>query len=414
MGGRIREAQILLDMGFYQARAARTLASSYRLAIDLPLEDVPPDVAARQVTAVLQESPGQLEQIREDLRRVRELRQRLGPAGRGGRYGVLVDRYLPALQTVAYLTRTSPEAIGHTYALSRELTALQESALDPLDVIANSQEVSEVLGNIAQQAYAMEQSYERVRRAAKVDLAEDQKELAAVTDVLDTLVPGITLLRHVTAGTRSLVTIADAIESSGFLSQGFGSIAGEALEKAQQELILAREQVASLQKLLSVKGIDPEEFLPSLVFPGDRDVPLSATERVEVMLDEAISASRFLWEFLGFDGPKTYLLLGQNQKEIRASGGFIGVAVRVTVHGGELGDLVFEDSTLIDRPPLTNNPTPPEGLFWYLWMGNLLFRDSNWNPHFPASAAKVAEIYHLGRGVGWMALLLVQRPSWLT
>ena len=66
---------------------------------------------------------------------------------------------------------------------------------------------------------------------------------------------------------------------------------------------------------------------------------------------------------------------------------------------GELIELVFHDSTTVDREPLTGNPNPPEGLFWYLWMGRLLFRDANWNPHFPAAAAQVSEVYYLGQGV---------------
>ena len=53
----------------------------------------------------------------------------------------------------------------------------------------------------------------------------------------------------------------------------------------------------------------------------------------------------------------------------------------------------------MDREPLLDRPSPPEGLFWYLWMGRLFFRDSNWNAHFPSAAAKVAEVYRLGQGV---------------
>ena len=84
------------------------------------------------MSLALQRAAPQLNQVREDLRRVAELRARLGATGQGARYGVLVDRYLPAIQTVAYLSRTSPEVIGHTYALSRELTVLQGMAEDPL------------------------------------------------------------------------------------------------------------------------------------------------------------------------------------------------------------------------------------------------------------------------------------------
>ena len=229
--------------------------------------------------------------------------------------------------------------------------------------------------------------------------ASDTTELRDVSEVVDTLIPSVTLLRHVTAGTRSLVTMAQSVESAGFLSKEFGAVVGVALSQAQQELTLAREEVASLQGLLSVQGIDAEELLPSLVFGDDSDVLLDTTNRVEILLDEAINATSFLRSLLGFEGSRTYLLLGQNQNEIRASGGFIGIAVQVTLDKGELTELVYHDSTTVDRVPLTDNPTPPQGLYWYLWMGRLLFRDANWNPHFPASAARIAEIYHTGQRV---------------
>ena len=270
--------------------------------------------------------------------------------------------------------------------------------MDPLDVIADPEQVGKALANITEQASALEQSIEVVRRATRISDPGDVPELKAVNDVLDTLVPGVSILRHVTAGTRSLVAMAEAIESAGFLSQEFGAVVGVALDKARQELALARKEVSSLQTLLSVQGIDAEAFLPSIVFGADSDVSISTTQRVEVLLDEAINAADFLYLLLGFDRERTYLLLGQNQNEIRATGGFIGIAVQVTVDKGELTDLVYLDSTKVDREPLTDNPTPPEGLFWYLWMGRLLFRDANWNPHFPTAAAKVAEMYRLGQG----------------
>ena len=265
-------------------------------------------------------------------------------------------------------------------------------------MFADPKAVGLTLDRVAAQAAAVESGFEVIRRATEAGGAGDP-ELVAVSGVLATVGPGLTLLSHVTAGTRSLVTMAEALETSGFLSRDFGVVAGASLEASQQELALAREEVESLQELLSVQGIDPESFLPAFAFGGDSKVSISTSERVEVMLDEAISATRFLSSLLGFDGSKTYLPLGQNQKEIRASGGFIGIAVQATVGRGELTDLVFHDSTTVDREPLVDNPAPPEGLYWYLWMGRLLFRDANWNPHFPASAAKVAEIYEMGQGV---------------
>ena len=190
-------------------------------------------MAANEVARVLQGSLPQLNQAQEDLRRVGELRNRLPTTERGASYGILVDRYLPVIQTVVYLSRTSPFLIGHTYALSRELSALQELAVDPLDVLENPKEVGRVLANVTEQAAALERSIEAVRRGTRAGNVGDEPELGEVSRFLDILVPGVSLLRHVTAGTRSLVTMAEAMETSGFLSQEFGEVVGDALEEAR-------------------------------------------------------------------------------------------------------------------------------------------------------------------------------------
>ena len=49
LGGQIEEAHLLLEMGFYQARGGRNLAQSYRAAISVPLQNLPPDVAADEI-----------------------------------------------------------------------------------------------------------------------------------------------------------------------------------------------------------------------------------------------------------------------------------------------------------------------------------------------------------------------------
>ena len=380
LGSQIEEVHVLLDIGFYQARAGGNLARAYQGAISADLDEAGPELASTQVSLSLREGIPELEQAWNDLLRVAELRDRLGSSESGTSYRLLLDRYLPAIMTVAYLSRISPEVIGDTYVLSRELSSLQESVSDPLDVMADPEGVGEALRKIEERAIALESALGVVRRATGAGGTEEDEGLAGVNDVIGTLKPGVTLLRRVTAGTRGLVTMAEAMESSGFLSEEFGSVAGAALARSQRELTLAREEAASFQALLSGQGIEAEAFLPSVVFGSDSDVSISSTERVEALLDEAISATKFLTAFLGFEGSKIYLLLGQNQKEIRAGGGFIGIAVRATINRGQLTDLVFHDSTTVDRLPLTGNPTPPEGLFWYLWMGRLLFRDANGTP----------------------------------
>ena len=401
VGGQIKEVHRLLDIGFHQGRAGRNLAQVFGSAIADPPGDLSPQEASAAVARALQEAAPKLDQVQKDLRRVAELRADLGESERGERYGVLVDRYLGAIQTVAYLSYASPETIGHTYALSRELSALREMAQDPLDVLAGPEEIGKLLDHIKEQAGALEESLNLVRQATLANASGDlrEEERKNVLELLDTLGPGVSLLRHATAGTRSLVTMADAIESAGFLSREFGEVVGRSVEEALRELTLARQETSSLQAILSFQGLDAEAFLPSVLFDRGSEFSLTPTERVEALLDEAISATNFLHSFLGYDGSRTYLLLGQNQNEIRASGGFIGIGVQATLDRGELTELVYHDSTTVDKEPLTENPQPPPALYWYLWMGNLLFRDANWNPHFPTAAAQVADIYRRGQNV---------------
>jgi hypothetical protein len=93
--------------------------------------------------------------------------------------------------------------------------------------------------------------------------------------------------------------------------------------------------------------------------------------------------------------------LGQNQQEIRATGGFIGIAAQATMDQSHMTDLIYRDSTTVDPlpPKYPNNPPAPAPLYWYLWMERMLFRDANWSPHFPTSAALLAQLYQAGQGV---------------
>ena len=75
-------------------------------------------------------------------------------------------------------------------------------------------------------------------------------------------------------------------------------------------------------------------LVPVTIFAEEQGVPIGTAERVEILLEQTIDASTFLHTFLGFQGPRIHLILGQNQNEIRATGGFIGVAVELTLDEG--------------------------------------------------------------------------------
>lgn len=103
---------------------------------------------------------------------------------------------------------------------------------------------------------------------------------------------------------------------------------------------------------------------------------------------------------LGYKEPKTYLLLFQNNTELRPSGGFIGVYAVIRMDQGNQTMVVLEGTELLDRrTPATWKPVPPKPLTDYLKVDRWYFRDSNWSPDFSESARKALELYHAEGGV---------------
>lgn len=100
----------------------------------------------------------------------------------------------------------------------------------------------------------------------------------------------------------------------------------------------------------------------------------------------------------GADQPRTYLLIAQNNDELRATGGFISAVGTLTVAQGRITDLKFEDSYAVDD--FTKSyPDAPDPLERYMLAYVWVFRDANWSPDFPASAQKMIELYQVSRNV---------------
>ncbi len=105
----------------------------------------------------------------------------------------------------------------------------------------------------------------------------------------------------------------------------------------------------------------------------------------------------WLYNFLGYDEPKRYLVLFQNDAEIRATGGFLGSYALVDIDQGVItvkempsqGTYAVEGQ-LVD---FVQAP-PPLRLINARWE----FQDANWLPDFPTTAKKAAWFYERSGG----------------
>lgn len=104
--------------------------------------------------------------------------------------------------------------------------------------------------------------------------------------------------------------------------------------------------------------------------------------------------------FLGFKQPQTYLILFENNTEMRPGGGFIGTYATIRVDNGKIETLEVEGSEVLDKKtPATWKPVPPKILQEKLGVDRWYFRDSNWSPDFVESSKKALEFYKAEGGV---------------
>ncbi|MCB8944126.1 MAG: DUF4012 domain-containing protein [Ardenticatenaceae bacterium] len=121
-------------------------------------------------------------------------------------------------------------------------------------------------------------------------------------------------------------------------------------------------------------------------------------------LDEALPLAQdglklalVLPQIAGIDGPRHYLILAQNEDELRATGGFISGAGLLVVENGRITALTFQDAYLVDNwqekpyEVLTSGP-----LYEFMNLELFLFRDTNIWPNFPTSAETAMNLFSYG------------------
>lgn len=201
---------------------------------------------------------------------------------------------------------------------------------------------------------------------------------------------GVEMAAAVAIPLEHLASLADALESAQS-DTDMRQQALLALAQARPDIEQARMH---LQRALTARqGIDVQRLSPRVAEWLSRAD--TALEGLELALDGGL----ILPELLGGNGPRHYLILTQNEDEIRPTGGFISATGLLTVEGGRITGLTFEDSYAIDDLQGHAYPEPPAPLLTYMRSELWLLRDSNWSPDFPTSARQAAEFYHMGRGV---------------
>ncbi|NTV54892.1 MAG: DUF4012 domain-containing protein [Candidatus Moranbacteria bacterium] len=94
---------------------------------------------------------------------------------------------------------------------------------------------------------------------------------------------------------------------------------------------------------------------------------------------------------------KTFLILFQNNLELRPGGGFIGSFGILKVRDGHVTDFQTHDTGNFDGR-IPDTAAPPYPMKETLKISSWKLRDSNWEPDFKTDADKATEFYEMGGG----------------
>ena len=117
------------------------------------------------------------------------------------------------------------------------------------------------------------------------------------------------------------------------------------------------------------------------------------------MAEKGIESIRVLPEIAALGERRSYLIVGQNSDELRATGGFLSMTMAVGVEDGRLRGNYIADANVVDNYYDKPYGDPPAAMREFIGIDLFLFRDSNYWPDFPTSGRKMMEFYTYGTGV---------------
>jgi len=183
-----------------------------------------------------------------------------------------------------------------------------------------------------------------------------------------------------------------------------GSRINEALDSLSQEVDPTPvSRIRILQSYLRsalphlIKANQELSGIRSTVIPeNERELFVQTQSRLPALinsLSEFETLSDVAANILGENGTKRYLLVFQNNTEIRPTGGFMGSFAEIKVRDGILEQLNVPAGGTYDlQGSLTRSLVAPKPL--QLLKARWEFQDANWFPDFPTSARQMMEFYN--------------------
>ncbi|MGQ9710885.1 MAG: DUF4012 domain-containing protein [Anaerolineae bacterium] len=232
-------------------------------------------------------------------------------------------------------------------------------------------------------------------------LRQDLGTVRREAGLLVSLTPALGWLPRVGGDLRAaphLLVMADGLTEAGTVVCDLlgPALAGDSLSLdgairllTEEQSDLKRAQAAVARAEEAWRQVDVSRLSPRM---ARRVAPLG---RMLPALRAGLDVAAAMPDLLGANGPRVYLIIAQNEDELRPTGGYITGVGEVRMENGRIAAMTFRDSYAVDdfTQPY---PDPPEPLRRYMGIDLWVFRDSNWSPDFPTAARQAIALYRPG------------------
>ncbi|MGQ9804319.1 MAG: DUF4012 domain-containing protein [Anaerolineae bacterium] len=232
-------------------------------------------------------------------------------------------------------------------------------------------------------------------------LRQDLGTVRREAGLLVSLTPALGWLPRVGGDLRAaphLLVMADGLTEAGAVACDLlgPALAGDSLSLdgairllTEEQSDLKRAQAAVARAEEAWRQVDVSRLSPRM---ARRVAPLG---RMLPALRAGLDVAAAMPDLLGANGPRVYLIIAQNEDELRPTGGYITGVGEVRMENGRIAAMTFRDSYAVDdfTQPY---PDPPEPLRRYMGIDLWVFRDSNWSPDFPTAARQAIALYRPG------------------
>ena len=319
------------------------------------------------------------------------------------------SRVFSFIQSSILLPQGWQRAIG-AFVLVSFAFVLPLHAMNVLNGLRNAKSTAQANGNEALNRLKDAASVGLVKdpTSAEYDFEQAELQFANAQGSIDGLGTGVKLIlssltqtKKTYKSNRALLKIGEELSIAGArISEGLSSLKDQinptpATRIAMLQMYLASAQPHLISAQNNLKNVDVSELAGTYkeTFSQLNSTLPILTSSNQQFLDLYQTIS----EIIGANGSKHYLLVFQNNMEMRATGGFMGSFAEITVHDGLIEKFNVPGGGTYDLQGwLKENLVSPWPL--QLISAKWEFQDANWFPDFPTSARQILQFYQSAGG----------------